>query len=468
MPRSLRRPDLGLWLLGAGLLLAYGVLWLWPFWLGSNEYDEVASYVGSLLGYTWRGFGRFVLACVVPSVLYLLALRLLPRVPRERALPAAVCVTVLAPLLLLATYPVLAADVFGSLMYGRIISEHGANPYATTPIHFQGDPYLATIGNDWIDLPAIYGPVWLWVSAGATEVAGEDVVLAMLLLKIVAVAAHIGTAALIYRITLRLAPERALQALVAYGWNPFVVVHLAADAHNDALMLLFLVGALHLALLDRWRGAFPLLALATLTKFVPALLGPVFLLAARRHPRQAATGVAISLLLAVVVYAPLWTGLDTFDGVRQQSALFTSSPASLLRYVLHDSWLRPLMTTLFGIGYLVILWRVRGLTMRGYGVLMLYLWTLSFWTKGWYFSWVLTFGSILGGWPLAAAIAAGFGVFLQNATAWGWEMNWFGWRDRYGTRMWELWLMGTMYVPWLVVGLAALSARWRARGPKRG
>ena len=36
-------------------------------------------------------------------------------------------------------------------------------------------------------------------------------------------------------------------------------------------------------------------------------------------------------------------------------------------------------------------------------------------------------------------------------TAWGWEMNVFGWAVRYGIPFWEWWLTWTLYLPWLLV-----------------
>jgi len=450
--------------LGVATLLAYGLLWLWPLWLGRFEpFAGNARYVGSILGYSVSGFSQFALAAIVPSLLYLAALLLFPRAPLPRALPVIVAVTVLAPLLLLATYPALAADVFGYLMYGRIVSEYDGNPYIDTANTFPNDPYFPPVGGDWRDYPAPYGPVWVWVSALVTWLAGGQQLAALLGIKLIVTLAHLAVAALVWLLAREItgSERRAAWALLAYGWNPFAITHFALDAHNDAVMLLFLLAAIWFMRRRRPDLAFPALALSVLVKFVPLLLAPLFLLAARHQPRRALVGIVASLGLTVLLYLPLWEGLDTFDAVREQSGLMTSSPQALLHYYVNDAWLCPLSLAVFGLGYLLILWRLRSLEARSYAAIVLYYFALSSWTKGWYFTWALAFGAVLGGPAFAAAGLAGFGVFLQNMTAWGWEMDVFGWASRYGVPFWEWWLTWTLYMPWLLVAGWGLVRRLR-------
>ena len=456
--------------LGGASLLAYGVLWLRPLWLGRFEpFAGAAIYIGRIFDYTGEGFRQFALAALVPSLLYLAALLLLPRVPLGRALPIIVAVTVFAPLLLFMTYPALAADVFGYLMYGRIVSEHGGNPYIDTANAFPNDPYFPPVGGDWRDYPAPYGPLWVWTSALVTWLAGGQQLLALLILKLIVIAAHLGVAALVWLLTRDItgSERRAAWALLAYGWSPLAITHFALDAHNDAPMLLFLLTAIWFMRRQRPDLAFPALALSVLVKFVPLLLAPLFLLAARQQPRRTLAGAAVSAGLMTVAFAPLWQGFDTFDGVRKQSGLMTSSPQSLLHLYINDAWLRPLSLVVFGLGYLLILWRLRSLEARSYAAIVLYYFALSSWTKGWYFTWALALGSVLGGPAFAAAALASFGVFLQNMTAWGWEMDTYGWATRYGINFWEWWLTWTLYLPWLLVAAwVVVRRRGRVLAPR--
>ena len=465
-----RSPFHGAWellTLGGSSLLTYLVFWLPPFWLWKHDpFGHGALYLGTIMGWTWPAFWRYAAMCIVPFLLYLLALRLVPNLPQRAALRVVVLIGVLAPLTLLLTYPALAADPFGWLMYGRTISEYGGNPYIDVATAFPNDVYYPPVGADWRGMPAPYGPLAIWLTAGVTAVAGDHPVAALLLLKLLMIGCFLAVGALIWRLARALHPDNPTHgtvALLAWSWNPMLITHIALDAHNDVLMLLPLLGALLAARSQRWLLAFPLLSLAVLVKFIPLLLGPLFLLAAwpalrdRARRWQVLGGMAAGALLVLLLYAPLWVGLDTLNSVRDQGELYTSSPASLLRQLLRNDWLRPLSLAAFGGGYLVVLRRVRGLEERCWWVLLLYLCTLSFWTKGWYIAWPLALGAAIGGWPLRTSIAASAGVFVQNGSAWAWEMDWFHLRTVHGFARWDWILTLTLYLPWLLFPILWLN-----------
>jgi hypothetical protein len=387
--------------------------------------------------------------------LYVGSLLVLPYVPPRLAWKVALGVAAGAPLVLLYTYPALAGDVFDYLMSGRILSAYGANPYVDIPSAFPSDPYYAPVV--WKDLPSAYGPAWIIMSAAITEVCGTRALAALMLGKFVAILSHWGTAALVYAITRKLAPERALLAFVAYAWSPLVLVYFAVDGHNDALMLLLLMASIYLALDSRWELSLPLLTLSALIKFVPALLLPLLLWKARHDRRAVAFGLVASLTLAMLVYAPLWAGMDTFDGVRNQAAKMTSSPAALAGFYVTDSWLRPASLLLFAAGYLVVLKRGAGVAQGAYAVLLLYLLVLSFWTKPWYFTWTVALGAVLGGYAFWITVPGVLGLFASNIFgSWGWQMNWLDWQQRWGAKFIEACLTAATLGGWLLGGVGVL------------
>ncbi|MFQ5342225.1 MAG: hypothetical protein ACE5F6_11835, partial [Anaerolineae bacterium] len=71
---------------------------------------------------------------------------------------------------------------------------------------------------------------------------------------------------------LRIPEERVL----IYAWNPLIVVEFAHSAHVDSLMTLWGMLAIYWLIAGHRTRSAVALALATLTKFVPALLLPVF------------------------------------------------------------------------------------------------------------------------------------------------------------------------------------------------
>lgn len=443
-------------------LAAYGVFWLAP--LALNQFSPFAGPAESItriLGADWHGLAFYVAGCVILFGLYGAALYIVPRTD-SLGLHVAVFFTLSAPLLLLYTYPALAADPFDYLMGGRIMAEYGLNPYVRIALEFIGDPYLPPVG--WPATPFIYGPAWAYVMSAVLWLSGDSTLLALLLVKALAIASHLGVAAFVYLIARDRRPRQARTALVAYAWNPLVIIHFALDGHNDAFMLLLVVASLYFALRHNWMLALPLLTLGGLVKFVPFVLVPLFLLAGRRRVEALVAGLSISALLVAIAYIPLWQGIDTFDGLRDQAGRWTSSPVSLLSFLLPDEALRPLGVALFAAGYALVLRARLGLVEGAFAVLLLYLVAISGWTKGWYFAWPLALAAILGGWPLAIAVAASAGAFLMNVFGgWGWIMHWWEWYVRWGEWMMEIWLTLSLYLPPLLVAIAWLTIVLRQR-----
>lgn len=453
-------------------LVAYLLLWTRRYWLW--RFDPFSGLPVAYLGTTAQDFAWLMAAWGIPTLLYAAALLAARRTGSPSARLLAFTTPALLAALLVPTVPPLAGDFFDYLMSGRILSGYRDNPYLTVPSAFPGDPYLPPVV--WKDLPNVYGPAWLWTAALATRIGGDSTTLSYLVLKAMVAAAHLGTGAFIYLAVRHTAPGRALQAFVAYAWNPFALVHFAVDGHNDAFMLLSLTAAVAAAVRDRWDLAFPALALSVLVKFVPVILLPVFLTAARREPGRAAIGLSLSCLLALATAMPLWTDLEALDGVRQQARMVISSPAAVaIRWWTLDE-IRLVGLALFGAGYLATLLLVRGLPARCYAVLVLYLFTLSLWSRPWYFTWPLALGAVAGGWPLVAAMAGGVGAcafYLWSGYVS--PFDWWHWRERWGAQQW--WFeqavlaaapYGATALAWLAA-LSRLALRWPSQraGPEQ-
>ncbi len=449
--------------LGAASVCAYVLYWLRPLWLaGFRPFDHDAESIATALGVNWNGLAVYASGFLAPIFAYVSALLILPRVPRRTAWRIAIVVAIAAPLVLLFTYPALAADVFDYLMIGRLLAAYHVNPYTHTADWAPGDTYYGPVG--WKLLPSVYGPLWVAYMGIVVGLCGKSAIVALLVTKATAVVAHWGVCGMVYFIARRLDPGRALFAFVAYAWNPLVLVHFAVDGHNDAVLLLFLMVAVWFALEGRWGLALPALALSTLVKFVPIVLLPLLLWHGRGDRRALALGLAVSAVLMAVMFAPFWAGSATFDGVRDQASRLTSSPAAVASFVLPDALLRPIALVAFVAGYLFVIRRKTGIVEGCYGVLLLYLVVLSFWTKPWYFTWLVALGAVLGGRAFWASVAGMVGLFASNLFgAWGWLMDWLRWQERWGQMAMEGVLAATTLAGWVVVWAAALT-----RGLPRG
>ena len=65
--------------------------------------------------------------------------------------------------------------------------------------------------------------------------------------------AHLTNAFLIWLIVGRLSPHRQLLGTLLYAWNPLCLLEFCASAHNDAVMLTFLLLGIY-CLLRGWEG----------------------------------------------------------------------------------------------------------------------------------------------------------------------------------------------------------------------
>lgn len=466
-PEGLEEADDGwLLLLAAGFASAvfYFIWWVWPGSVFDVSLHQRPLSPADVLGTSYRSMLDYVRNLIVPYGLFLLALYGASALPTRRSVAIALAGAIGLPLVLVFAYPSLAADVFDYMMQTRIWVTHGDNPFAQVPSEFRTDPYLKPVG--WPNMPTPYGPLFIWVLALPMRLAGDHMVAALVTVKLLAVAAHGATAWLVYLIVRRIAPQRALFALVAYGWNPMAVVFFGVDGHNDAFMLLFLAAALHASLRERHDVALLLLAASTLTKFVPLILLPFFLLEGRHQPRQLALGIGASLALAIVAFWPFWAGIDTLDGTREQGRLFTSSPATLLQFVMPEMGARAVMIVCFLAGYVAVFVYAKGLIERCFGTLTVYLVTASFWLKGWYITWPLMLASMLGGWPLVATTVWSVGpLAFYLAGAWGTARDWFGWRE-HGREAIEVMFFAFLFVP-LTLGLLLATVLKRA-APRLG
>jgi hypothetical protein len=244
-------------------------------------------------------------------------------------------------------YPVGAADIFDQIFRARLLSHYGLNPFTTLPNNIVGDPLQAYVA--WKGDPSPYGPVWE-VLAGATSwIAGSDLWQNLVSFKLLVMLAYGVSTGLTYLILRAYRPDWALRGTLFFAWNPLVLFEVAGNGHNDAIVIMFVLLGVYLFVTARRTGVIPALMAGALAKFVPVLLIPMFAAAIWRDrlakPMRKNTsslpvrrrllsnfdtlfalaiGGVVSAGMAVVLYAPFWTGPDSI-GALSRKKLFTAS-----------------------------------------------------------------------------------------------------------------------------------------------
>jgi hypothetical protein len=278
--------------------LRHRILPLLVLWLAAH-----AAYLGA----TWRVLRR------APLAAHPLAAPSPPRAPAARTRGGAAFawilgVGLLARLVLLPTAPTLSEDLYRYLWDGRLVAS-GVNPFPHAP----SDPALARFHDALLgrlnhaDVRTIYPPAAQLLFAAAAAIAPEPLVWKLLLLALEGILL-VSLRSLLRR---RGLPE---ERLLLYYWNPLVIVESFGSGHVDLAAAAFLLAAL--ALEERRRPLWAGLAfgLSILTKYVPALLAPVWV---RRGTGRL---LLVSLGVVLLLFAPfagagssLWSGLAMYS-----------------------------------------------------------------------------------------------------------------------------------------------------------
>jgi len=413
--------DALLTLVGAGLVseLIYWTVFVRPFPL-VRLFDTVPPVdYAKLTGHSIRGTVSYVLAIIALFIAYVVGLRALRKLPEDASIRRwawgiVMGGTILFGATLALAYPTTAIDMLIYAVRTRGWALYGLNPLATAPQNLAGDPWIG-LAAEWADAPSPYGPAWEVPSLLAFHLVRADFLAHLFAIKIIAILALLGCAVLVGLILRHLKPGWALVGVAAFAWNPLALLEAPGNAHNDILMVFFLLLAIYFAASARRWLVIPALVLSILTKFVTLLVFPFFLLYLirqettwRRRLIVAAGNLAVTAGLGVVLMAPVWPGWEHW-AVRDLGGGAGKSPFALLVLIL-----RPWMTTnlafdisryllggLFLLIYAWLAWRA----LIGPPTVTHVILVPTFWTFFWYLilpnqqfhAWYLL-------WPLAIAV----------------------------------------------------------------
>ncbi|NJM06633.1 hypothetical protein HC891_11240 [Candidatus Gracilibacteria bacterium] len=414
--------------LALGLLSLALYIWIaWRYPLIAGLEQGRATW-GSLGG---RSLAAGLLHAAVYGILmllYVVALRQqVPRITHHASRITIWLVWALAALILLFSYPGESLDVFDYLFRGRMIAEDGASPLAQSPTPFADRPFWDYI--TWRGQVDTYGPLWEYASGGVAwsvgarlprpiAVTSGELAAYVTGYRLLAVATSGLCGLVVYSIVRRADPTYAEAALLAWLWNPLLLIATAVGAHNDVIMALFVLLALWLLQRQYWLGGLLALLLAAHVKLTALLLLPVvgfwllLRIGWRRAGLTATLSMAIALPLSWLLYAPLG-GWATLPRMLHERTLFlANSPADLLYRWLQEqqAWAEPAArqlamsgaTALFCmLAALLLLTMLRpnsndaDLWRAGLAVSVGYLLIGSFWFMPWYILWVLPLAALL-------------------------------------------------------------------------
>ncbi|HEY7293574.1 MAG TPA: hypothetical protein VH916_00980 [Dehalococcoidia bacterium] len=340
-------------------------------------------------------------------------------------------------------YPATSSDLFHYVMEGRILWVHHENPFTQPPSFYPNDPFYSVNGYllvVWETLPSPYGPLWAVLTGVPLLLGHGDMLHTYMAFKLLAVAFYFLGAVAIFHTVRFLRPGKEWGATLLFTWNPLVLMYVAGNGANDVIMMGLTLLALYLGVRGRWNTAFPVLALATLVKFVSAVLIPVFVVyAVLTTPRERWRGLVLPLGLSAVIglllYAPFWRGQLTFTTLRYQASQFTDSPGALLKtalanvLVIDDAIIvtKVIFFSALTVAYTLVLWsmikrRTRltpdDLPSASFAVVCAYLMLAVFWFQPWYLLWLISLGALTVGMRQRVTLLFSFtGLLTHTATS---------------------------------------------------
>ncbi len=324
------------------------------------------------------------IAMVVLAWLWLGALaapgrgRLVSRAQLDRVLLMWAAPLVVAP-------PMFSRDVYSYLAQSAMVNR-GLDPYVLGPADALGvdHPLVRGIPTIWRNTPAPYGPLFLSLGRPIDWIAGDDVVLGVLLHRALAMAGLVMIVWALPRLARRVGVSPVF-ALWLGAANPLVMFHLVSGVHNEALMIGLMLLGLELVLRGPATGPAMLAGTALITTAalvkVPAALALGFVVvwcARHRGRRLRDVAWAVAAVGGVAGATTVAIGLGTGLGFGWVGALGTPNVIrSWMSVVTEFGLLAGWIGSLLGLGdhttSVLALARLTGLA-SACGVCLLLLW----------------------------------------------------------------------------------------------
>ncbi len=258
--------------------------------------------------------------------------------------------------------PFHSSDLHAYVNVGHIQAEYGRNPYVTVPadLDWRADPAFA---GQWKDVPCTYGFLFASTCRGVAVLGGGDAALTRVLFKLLTALSIALCAWAMESTRRRMGRAPSIGPLYLLLWNPYILLHFVANAHNDLLMALCLVVAFRFAIDRRWLYVIPALIAGMLIKHVAFVAVPfAFVFLVRRFGWSRA--IAGSLFGLALIVPAAWPYAGDWNDFRWDTILgLLTSPwnsiqgaiGTLYEWVLPDSVdaFRNGLRLVFAAGFLV-------------------------------------------------------------------------------------------------------------------
>ncbi len=374
------------------------------------------------------GLVQIILIFVALGISYYLSWRLAKRVNSRAAWGILIAGTLVFATIMLFMIPYASNDVYDNIIHGRILSIYHANPFKQIPNNFTQDIFTWYAG--WPNDVSAYGPLWE-VFGGITTglVHNSGIVQNVIAFKLLNGLFFLGSIGAISAILRKRNPSLALAGTMLLAWNPVIMFEAFGNAHNDIVMIFFIIFAIWAMTEKHYEMALVSLVAGALVKYIPLLLIPAAgLIALRELPtwtrriRLMVVSGVFSLIMIVLTFAPFWNGVKTLS-IQRRSDLFTASLPDIAYNLLYkkigvDLAHKDLSMLAAGLTLAFALWmgyramRDRSpdsFAMAAFSTLTFYLVVTCLWYQPWYSMWLIALVPLVqNNYARTTGIVAGF------------------------------------------------------------
>jgi hypothetical protein len=473
------RSTIWLWLCGFAIA-AISASFAWRYPLPGNT--QRLTDIGIMARYGKLEFAGFCAGIGGMFIFYLLGIRETTKLSACRAVvPVFTCG--LAQMAAMAwMYPVSAIDVFIYAVRSRLFTEYGDNPLTAYPLDYQFDSYMRFASREWADNLSPYGPLWNLVAAPATLIGGDSIGLALAVFKVLAILSAIVGALLIFLALRPTRPAAAATGALLFLWNPILLWEGIGNAHNDLVLMVFVLAAIYAWQTRLDQFVIPLLVAGAMIKYIPLLLIPLAGVAILRRAPTWSKRASIafwsgfgSVVALVVGFFPFYDLHAVRNSIDSQTNFYITSLPAVAINQFHDQYrvedinraTELIGRGAVGIGLLagiaLILVKPDRWPRLAFEVTFIYLLVATPAMRNWYAIWLVGLVAVLPlGWTTARAIAWSLGsLAVYGFFIWVW--SW--WRvdfDKINTVG-----VAIMVVPALLLTLGEIVAALIRNRPRR-
>lgn len=257
-----------------------------------------------------------------------------------------------------------SSDLFGYIARGFQQVGFGQNPFAEVVAEipqWQNEPMLANLL--WEHNPSPYGPAFMLITKVICSISGSNLWLAMLLFKALNLICFYFCLDLVQKLISKenfISDKRlSLSIFAVLALNPFVIIQVFWNAHNDLLLGFLVLFAIYQLYKQRLVWAFIFLSLSILVKYISLVLLPLFLIFAFKiKGKKLDLFFSLIISLAISLFLASHYQLFDLDYSRLAANVSLSHKSlfdvcnSLFKYIAHHDlplWCRYIFLSAFAI-----------------------------------------------------------------------------------------------------------------------